>query len=58
VVKPHATDAGWLADAGTTCLICGPAELGEAHTADESVGLDVMERCRAIYTSVAESWPA
>jgi len=55
VVKPHATDAGWLAKAGTTCVVCGPAELGEAHTADESVDLDVLERCREIYRSVAEA---
>ncbi|HKJ58351.1 MAG TPA: M20/M25/M40 family metallo-hydrolase, partial [Halobacteriales archaeon] len=55
VVKLHATDAGWLAEAGTTCVICGPAELGEAHTADESVDLDVLDRCRDIYRSVAEA---
>jgi acetylornithine deacetylase len=54
VVKPHATDAGWLADAGTTCVICGAAELGEAHTADESVDLAVVDRCERIYRSVAE----
>lgn len=54
VVKPHATDAGWLADAGTTCLVCGPAEPGEAHTADESVSLAVLDRCREIYRRAAE----
>jgi acetylornithine deacetylase len=56
VVKPHATDAGWLAGAGTQCVVCGPAEPGEAHTATESVSIDVLERCRRIYTAVAESW--
>jgi len=56
VVKPHATDAGWLADAGTTCVVCGPAEPGQAHTADESVSLSVLERCRDVYERVAESW--
>ena len=55
VIKPHATDAGWLADAGTTCVICGPAERGEAHTKDESVSLEVLERCYRIYRGVAES---
>jgi acetylornithine deacetylase len=54
VVKPHATDAGWLADAGTACVVCGPAEPGEAHTADESVSLDVLARCGRIYRAVAE----
>ncbi|MFC7132154.1 MULTISPECIES: M20 family metallopeptidase [Salinibaculum] len=54
VVKPHATDAGWLADAGTTCLVCGAAEPGEAHTASESVSYAVVERCADIYQSVAD----
>jgi acetylornithine deacetylase len=54
VVKPHATDAGWLAEAGTVCVIVGPAERGEAHTADESVSIDVLERCEAIYRRVLE----
>ncbi|MEF8915629.1 M20 family metallopeptidase, partial [Natronomonas sp.] len=58
VVKPHATDAGWLANrAGTTCVICGAAEPGEAHTASESVSLDVVERCADIYRHVAERAP-
>jgi len=54
VSKPHATDAGWLAGAGTTCVVCGPAEPGEAHTADESVSLAVLDRCYEIYRTVAE----
>jgi acetylornithine deacetylase len=55
VTKPHATDAGWLADAGVTCVICGPAEQGEPHTKDESVSLDVLERCYETYRGVVES---
>jgi acetylornithine deacetylase len=55
VVKPHATDAGWLARAGTDCVICGVAEPGEAHTATESASLAVVERCAEIYRRVAES---
>ncbi len=58
VTKPHATDAGWLAQAGTACVVCGAAEPGEAHTATESVSLAVVERCRRIYQQVAERWPA
>jgi acetylornithine deacetylase len=57
VSKPHATDAGWLAGAGTTCVICGPAERGEAHTATESVSIDVLERCYRIYLAAAERLP-
>lgn len=58
VVKPHATDAGWLAAAGTQCVVCGPAEQGEAHTADESVSLSVLKRCYETYRRTAESLPS
>jgi acetylornithine deacetylase len=53
VLKPHATDAGWLSAAGTECVVVGPAEPGEAHTADESVSLAVLERCYEVYRTVA-----
>jgi acetylornithine deacetylase len=56
VIKPHATDAGWLAArAGTTCVVCGAAEPGEAHTATESVSIEVVERCREIYRRALEA---
>jgi acetylornithine deacetylase len=56
VVKPHATDAGWLAQAGTTCVVCGAAEPGEAHTAEESVSWTVVERCERIYRRIVEAF--
>ncbi|QLK27711.1 M20/M25/M40 family metallo-hydrolase [Natrinema zhouii] len=58
VTKPHATDAGWLSQAGTECVIYGPSEPGEAHTDDESVSIDVLERCLETYRRVAKRWPA
>lgn len=54
VLKPHATDAGWLARAGTTCVVCGASEPGEAHTATESAGVEILERCYRIYRNAAE----
>jgi len=57
VVKPHATDAGWLAEAGVACVVCGPAEPGEAHTATESVSVEVLRRCARLYRRLAEAWP-
>ncbi|WP_276255414.1 M20 family metallopeptidase [Halomontanus rarus] len=57
VTKPHATDAGWLSQAGTECVICGPSEPGEAHTKDESVSIAVLERCQETYRRLAGSWP-
>lgn len=58
VSKPHATDAGWLAEAGTSCVVCGPAEPGEAHTGTESVSLAVLDRCTEIYRRSAEAFGA
>lgn len=55
VTKPHATDAGWLSRAGIPCVVCGPAERGEAHTAGESVGIEVLRRCRRIYRAMVET---
>ncbi|MFB6300341.1 MAG: M20 family metallopeptidase [Halobacteriales archaeon] len=52
--KPHATDAGRLDQAGVACVVCGASEPGEAHTDDESVGIDVLERCYRIYKGTAE----
>ncbi|MGQ4554356.1 M20/M25/M40 family metallo-hydrolase [Halobellus sp. GM3] len=57
VTKPHATDAGWLAAAGTTCVVAGASEPGEAHTATESVSIDALVRCRRLYRTLAERWP-
>jgi acetylornithine deacetylase len=54
VVKPHATDAGWLAAAGTACVVVGAAEPGEAHTDDESVSRSILDRCVRLYRRVAE----
>ncbi len=57
VIKPHATDAGWLADAGVACVVCGPAEPGEAHTRSESVSIDLLEAARETYVRLADAWP-
>jgi acetylornithine deacetylase len=54
VAKPHATDAGWLADAGAATVVIGAAEPGEAHTATESVSVAVLDRCRRLYADLAE----
>ena len=54
VGKPHATDAGWLAQAGTACVVCGASEPGEAHTDTESVSVGVLDRLEAIYAETVE----
>ena len=57
VTKSAATDAGRLSRVGTACVVCGPSEPGEAHTATESVAIDAIERCYRIYRTTAETWP-
>jgi len=54
VVKPHATDAGHLARAGVSCVVCGPAERGEAHTDEESVSVEALDRTREAYQRALE----
>ncbi|MFC7204665.1 M20 family metallopeptidase [Haloferax namakaokahaiae] len=56
VTKPHATDAGWLAEEGTTCVVYGPSSPGEAHTKNESVSVDVLERCYETYRDIVADW--
>lgn len=55
VTKPHATDAGWLAEAGTTCVVAGASEPGQAHTKHESVSVEVLDRCYRLYRGTAEN---
>lgn len=52
VTKPHATDASWLAEAGTQTVVVGPAEPGEAHTDDESVSIDLLNTSREYYEAI------
>ena len=51
--KPHVTDAGRLAQADVTCVVCGASEPGEAHTETESASVEVLERCYRIYRESA-----
>lgn len=56
VTKAAATDAGWLTQAGTDCLVIGASEPEEAHTPEESVSITALHRCSTIYQSVLEAW--
>lgn len=54
VTKPHVTDASWLSQIGIECVVCGPAERGEAHTETESVAIDGLDASYEIYRGSAE----
>ena len=55
VTKPHATDAGWFSIEGCIGVVCGPAEMGEAHTSEESVSIEALEKCYEIYRKMGET---
>ena len=44
-----ASDARFLSEAGAEVVVCGPGDIGVAHTAREHVPLDELERCALAY---------
>lgn len=44
-----ASDARFLAEAGTEVVVCGPGDIGLAHTARELIELEELERCALAY---------
>ena len=54
IAKPHTTDAGWFSEKGCIGVVCGPAEMGQAHTSEESVDIRALEDCSEIYRRIAE----
>ena len=53
---PSVSDAGWLAAAGIPTIICGPGELAQAHTTNESVAIaDLIDAAR-IYARLIGAW--
>lgn len=45
---PYATDAGALTALGFECIVWGPGDISRAHRANEWIGLDELERSRAL----------
>ncbi|MGH2457915.1 MAG: M20 family metallopeptidase [Chloroflexota bacterium] len=46
---PYGTNASKLADAGISCVVFGPGDVGQAHTADEFVAIDQVIAAARIY---------
>ncbi len=49
---PYATDAGLYCQAGVPCVVFGPGDIAEAHTAAESVPLKEVEQCADVIRRV------
>lgn len=52
-VVPYGTDASTLADAGIPSVVFGPGDIARAHTKDEWVPLDEVEKASAILYQLA-----
>jgi acetylornithine deacetylase len=50
---PYGTDASTLAEAGTPAVVFGPGDIAQAHTCDEWVSLDEVERAGEILYRLA-----
>jgi acetylornithine deacetylase len=53
----YATEAGLFQAAGVPSVVCGPGDIAQAHTADEWIGRDQLDRCTAFLRRLAE-WAA
>jgi acetylornithine deacetylase/succinyl-diaminopimelate desuccinylase-like protein len=50
---PFGTDAGPLSENGTPCVVFGPGDIAQAHTKDEWIELDQVERASEAYFQIA-----
>ena len=51
------TDAGVLAATGTPCVVFGPGDIAQAHTADEWVAASQLERGTRMLVRYLQSLP-
>lgn len=52
-VAPFSCDASKIAAAGIPCIIFGPGDIAQAHTAEESIGLEELEQGVKTYVRLA-----
>ncbi len=53
---PYGTDGATFADAGVPTVVFGPGSIAQAHTADEWVALDQVEKAAEIYYRFVKSF--
>jgi acetylornithine deacetylase len=54
----YGTDGSKLAQAGIETVVCGPGDIAQAHTCDEFIEIEQVEKAVRLYTRVAAQWPA
>jgi acetylornithine deacetylase/succinyl-diaminopimelate desuccinylase-like protein len=50
----YATEAGLFQDAGTPAVVCGPGSIAQAHTANEWIAADELDRCMAFLSRLGD----
>jgi len=54
----YGTDASKLALAGIETMVCGPGDIAQAHTAEEFIETEQVERAARLYGRMAADWGA
>lgn len=53
----YGTDGSKLAAAGIETVVCGPGDIAQAHTGDEFVEIDQVEKAVRLYSRLLARWP-
>jgi acetylornithine deacetylase len=54
----YGTDGSKLAQAGIETVVCGPGDIAQAHTCDEFIEIEQVEKAVRLYSRLIERWPA
>ena len=50
--EPYGTNAGFLKTSGISCVVLGPGDAAQAHTVDEFVEIEQVEKAVALYAGI------
>ena len=53
----YGTDGSKLARAGIETVVCGPGDIAQAHTCDEFIEIEQVEKAVRLYGRLIERWP-
>jgi acetylornithine deacetylase ArgE len=53
----YGTDGSKLAHAGIETVVCGPGDIAQAHTCDEFIEIEQVEKAVRLYGSLIARWP-
>ena len=53
----YCTDGSKLASAGIETVVCGPGDIAQAHTCDEFIEIEQVEKAVRLYSRLVARWP-